>query len=119
MVEEIFLFMWANDMGQFRNNIYRTPILKAFRLWKLDPTEQKDWAFSIKAKKAVLQKKSSRLTSFLSDLSILERQQNNRKRTILKELVGVIYYEGKAAELKEQVQLTRKRCSFYVSNVLR
>lgn len=77
-------------MGQFRNNIHKMQILKAFRLWMSDPTEQKDWVFSIRAKKAVLQKKSSRLTSFLGDLSILERQQNNRKRTILKELVGVI-----------------------------
>lgn len=90
MVVEICLFMWDNDRGRFGNNTRETQILRAFRLWKLDPTEQKDWAFSIKAKKAVLQKKSSRLTSFLGDLSILERQQNNRKRTILKELVGVI-----------------------------
>lgn len=43
-----------------------------------------------KSKQAILQKKSSQLASFLGDLSILERQQNKRKRTILKELVGVI-----------------------------
>lgn len=87
---EIFLFLWDIDMGQFGSDIHERPILKALRLWKLEPTEQTDWVFSIRAKKVVLPKKSSRLTSFLSDLSILERQQNNRKRTILKELVGGI-----------------------------
>jgi hypothetical protein len=37
-----------------------------------------------KRKPAILQKKSCQLTSFSYGLSILERQQNNRKGTILK-----------------------------------
>lgn len=45
---------WDNSETIYTRRKYS----KAFRLWTSDPTEQKDWVFSIRAKKAVLQKKA-------------------------------------------------------------
>lgn len=72
----------------------KVPFLGASRSGKLDPRMQRRLDVFYKIKKATLEKESCQPASFPCDLSILERQQNNRKRTILKDWVGVILQRG-------------------------
>lgn len=51
--------MWDNSETTYRSGTkFRDPVLTVFTLRKFYPMEQKDWIFSIKEKRAILQKKA-------------------------------------------------------------
>ena len=63
---------------------------KAFRLQKLDPNKQKDWIFSVKERKLYFRRKAPNEHLFWVISAVWKGNKNNRRRTILKELVVVV-----------------------------
>lgn len=75
---------------------------KAFRLQKLDPIKPKDWIFSVKESKPYFRRKASNEHPFPVISAVWKGNKNNSKRTILKELVGVIMRRARLLNCKNK-----------------